>query len=98
MNKNLHNFKINEPSRHQVEMSLFCLDDLIPQNHKARAVWDFVSQIDSRPCFMGINTFQGKAGRPASSPKVLFALWVYSILDGNSSARKLEELCLNHNR
>jgi transposase len=96
MNKLRHNFKISEPCRNQIEMNFFCLDQLIAQDHKVRAIWDFVDQMDTHPCFMGINSFCGEAGRPASSPKVLFALWLYSILDGNSSARKLEELCKHH--
>lgn len=96
MNTPRHNFKILEPCRNQIEMNLFSLDELIVPDHKARAIWDFVNQMDTRPCFRGINTFYGETGRPASSPKVLFALWLYSILDGNSSARKLEELCKNH--
>jgi transposase len=95
MNKS-HNFKISEPCRTQIEMNLFSLDQLIAPDHKVRAIWDFVDQMDTRPCFMNINSFCGEPGRPASSPKVLFALWLYSILDGNSSARKLEELCKNH--
>jgi len=44
-----------------------------------------------------VNTFFGHVGRSATSPKILFALWIYSILDGNTSARKLDELCKNHN-
>ena len=70
---------------------------LIPCDHKARNIWEFVDQMDTRPCFVNVNTFFGKAGRSATSPKVLFALWLYSILDGNTSARKLDELCKYHN-
>src|SRR3989337_1373424 len=92
-----NNLKIIGPCRNQLEMNVSCLDQLIPQEHRARAVWDFVDKMDTSPCFLDINSFYGEAGRPASSPKVLFALWIYSILDGNTSARKLEELCKNHN-
>ena len=92
-----NNLKIIGPCRYQLEMNVSCLDQLIPQEHRARAVWDFVDKMDTSPCFLDINSFYGEAGRPASSPKVLFALWIYSILDGNTSARKLEELCKNHN-
>lgn len=91
-----HNFKTVTPCRDQIEFSITCLDQLIPQEHKARAIWDFVNKMDTRSCFTELNTFRGEAGRPATCPKVLFTLWIYSILDGNSSARKLEELCQNH--
>ena len=93
---NRHNFKIIGPCRNQIEMSMSCLDDLIPADHKARAIWDFVNKMDTTSCFDSINTFYKQAGRPTTCPKVLLALWLYSILDGNSSARKLEELCEYH--
>lgn len=96
MNNLHHNFKILNPCRNQIEMSMICLDQLIAPDHKVRAIWEFVDQMDTKPCFADISTFYGEVGRPASSPKVLFALWLYSILDGNTSARKLEELCKNH--
>lgn len=93
----MNNFKLRKPCRSQMEMRMDCLDQLIPLYHRARCIWEFVDMMDTTPCFAKINTFQGEAGRSATSPKVLFALWLYSILDGNSSSRKLEELCNNHN-
>src|SRR5689334_1374771 len=89
--------KLKHPVRNQMEMRLNTLDTLLPRDHKARNIWEFVDQMDTRACFVNVNTFFGKAGRSATSPKVLFASWLYSILDGNTSARKLEELCKNHN-
>jgi transposase len=89
-------FKLKTPCRDQFEMRTGTLNQLLPENHKARNVWEFIEKMDTGLCFEDINTFRGHSGRPASSPKILLALWVYSILDGNSSARKLEELCKNH--
>ena len=94
---NTSHFKINGPIRNQIEMHINSLDMLLPRDHKARGIWEFVDQMDTRACFVNIKTFFGKTGRSATSPKILFALWLYSILDGNTSARKLEELCKNHN-
>lgn len=96
MNNPAHFYKVIEPCRDQMEMKVSCIDELIPQNHKARTICEFVNQMDTSSCFMDLNTFFGEAGRPATSPKVLFALWLYSILDGNASARKLDELCKYH--
>ncbi len=100
MNNNSHfisRMKIIGPCRNQIEMQFNELDMLLPPEHLARSIWEFVEAIDSRPCFSYVNTFSGYEGRPTTSPKILFALWIYSILDGNSSARKLTELCKNHN-
>ena len=91
------NFKLKAPCRNQYKFQTSCLDDLIPDDHKARLVWDFVSKMDLSACFIEIMSAQGEAGRPSIDPKIILTLWIYTIMDGNSSARKLEELCQNHN-
>ena len=90
-------YKIKTPCRDQMEMQFNCLDTLLPTDHKARDVWEFVNSMDCSPCFALLKTFVGSDGRPATSPQVLLALWIYSIMDGNISARKLERLCVEHN-
>lgn len=90
-------YKLKHPCRNQMEMQFNCLDTLLPADHRARDIWDFVNSLDTRPCYAQLNTFDGKDGRPAISPQVLLALWIYSILDGNISARKLSTLCESHN-
>lgn len=94
---NASNYKLRTPCRIQMEMQVNCLDALLPSDHKARDIWDFVSSIDCRPCYALVKSYIGGDGRPTTSPQVLFALWIYSILDGNISARKLADLCKNHN-
>jgi transposase len=89
--------KLIEPCREQMEMQFNYLDMLLPPEHLARSVWEFVEAMDTRPCFAYVNTFVGFDGRSTTNPKILLAVWIYSILDGNSSARKLEILCKNHN-
>lgn len=89
-------FKLKTAVRNQFEFRTLCLEDLVPENHKARRVWDFVSSMDLSSCLLSINSSYGKSGRPAIDPRILLTLWIYTILDGNASARKLEELCINH--
>ena len=89
-------FKLMLSNRDQYEFASFCLNDLIPEDHKARMIWDFVSEMDLSICFGDISSFYGARGRPCTDPKIMLSLWLYSILDGNTSARKLEELCQNH--
>jgi len=36
------------------------------------------------------------AGRPATDPKILLALWLYATLEGVGSARALDRLCRHH--
>jgi transposase len=92
----INQMKIKGPCRNQMEMQFNSLDTLLPPDHFARNIWQFIENMDTRPCFEYVNTFIGGDGRPATSPKILLALWVYSILDGNCSARKLETLCKSH--
>jgi len=89
-------YKLKGPCRNQVEFKTCCLNDLIPPEHKARLVWDFVESMDTSICLQELHTIKGEVGRGAIDPKILLTLWIYTILDGNCSARKLEELCENH--
>jgi transposase len=98
MNKNYFNgYKINAPQRHQIEFKFTCLEDLVPENHPARSIWEFVQEMDTTRCYDDIKTFIGKQGRSTTSPEVLLTLWMYSLMQGNGSGRKLSELCKNHN-
>jgi transposase len=36
------------------------------------------------------------AGRPATDPRILLALWLYATVDGIGSARALDRLCVHH--
>lgn len=93
----INQMKIIGPCRNQIEIQFNDLEMLLPENHPARGIWQFVENMDTRPCFDYVHTFVGCDGRPTTSPKILLAVWIYSILDGNCSSRKLEMLCKNHN-
>ena len=90
-------YKIKSPIRNQIEFQIASLDSLVPSNHKVRNVWEFVVAMDCKSCFQNLKSFKGSDGRSSTSPLVLLALWIYSIMDGNFSARKLETLCKEHN-
>ncbi len=89
-------YKLLNPCRNQFEFREFCLDNILPSDHKARAVWEFIDKMNIDACFEELSTYKNVAGRSTTSPKVLFCLWIYSIIDGNISSRKLEELCKYH--
>lgn len=90
------NFKLNSANRSQYEFLSRCLDDLIPVDHKVRIIWDFVSNMDLSACFQDIFSIYKSSGRPSTDPKIVLTLWIYTIIDGNCSARKLDELCEKH--
>jgi transposase len=73
------------------------LEDLLDPEHQARAVWDFVAQLDLTPLYAQIRAVEGGPGRPATDPRILTAVWLYATLEGVGSARALAELCQVHN-
>ncbi len=72
------------------------LDALLPEDHQARAVWAYVEQLELAGLYRPIASVEGRAGRPATDPKILLTLWLYATVDGIGSARALERLCGEH--
>jgi transposase len=79
--------------RDQVCFRAASLDELIPQEHPVRIVWDYALQADLSSLYQQIKAVQGHAGRPPIDPRILFALWLYATTRGVGSARLLDELC-----
>ena len=82
--------------RNQVEFQECSLDELLPEDHQARIVWDYVCGLDLSPLVERIQSVEGGEGRPAADPRILMALWLYATLRGVGSARELERLCRYH--
>jgi transposase len=72
------------------------LEGLLPEDHRARVVWAYVEGLDLIPLYQGIQAVEGEAGRPATDPKILLALWLYATVEGVGSARALARLCDEH--
>lgn len=81
-------------NRQQVEMRCLSLDQLLPQDHPARTVWDYVQQLDLGPLYEPIRAVEGHAGRPPVDPPILTALWLFATVEGVGSARRLDKLCI----
>lgn len=78
--------------RNQVEMMWRDLDSLVAEDHPARAIWGLLERLDLAGFYAQVRAVQGRAGRPATDPRVLLALWVYATVEGIGSARHLAEL------
>jgi len=85
-----------EANREQMRMVILDLEQLLPQEHQARAVWAYVEQLDLREFYDAIRSREGKAGRPAVDPRIYLALWIEATLDGVGSARKVAHLSQYH--
>jgi transposase len=88
--------RVNKPERCQVEMHCESLEQRLDADHTVRLVWKLVEGLDLTPLYQQIEAVEGVAGRNASDPRVLFALWLYAAVDGVGSARELERLCFEH--
>jgi transposase len=72
------------------------IENLIDEEHLARIVWAFVMGLDLSPLYVKIQAVEGRPGAPAIDPIILMALWLYAVIDGLSSGRRLAELCETH--
>lgn len=88
--------KIRYAHRDQIEFKVECLDNLIPEDHRARDVWEFASKLDFSEFKNEIRVPEGCRGAATIDPQILTALWLYALLDGICSARHIARLCLEH--
>ncbi|HSK76167.1 MAG TPA: IS1182 family transposase [Thermoanaerobaculia bacterium] len=84
------------PNRAQMELRSVDLESLLPADHAARAVWEFVESLDVSPLYGKVQSVEGSAGRPAIDPRIYLALWLYATIEGVGSARALERLTRQH--
>ena len=82
--------------RHQIEFVERSLDESLPDDHPARAIWAFLEGLDLSAFYASIKSVLGHAGHPAADPQVLLALWLYATSEGIGSARQIDRLCKEH--
>ena len=88
--------RLRMPQRDQIEMHWASLDELLEPDHPARMVWEAVKHLDLSAWTQDLRAVEGRAGRNATDPRILVAVWVYATLDGVGSARRLAQLCEQH--
>ena len=84
------------PDRAQLRWEVVDLDSQLPEDHRARLVWTFVKSLDLSEFYDRIKARDAVAGRPASDPEVVLAVWLYATLEGIGSARAIDRLCQQH--
>lgn len=88
--------RVLEPNRAQIELRASDLESLLPEDHRARLVWGYVERQDLSVLFDAIKARGAAPGRRAIDPRILFALWLYAVLDGVGSGREVARLCREH--
>jgi transposase len=88
--------RLLQPNRLQIELRASDLESLLPEDHRARLVWGYVTRQDLSKLFEAVKARGSNAGRAAIDPRILFALWLYATLDGVGSGREVARLVLEH--
>jgi transposase len=88
--------RLRVPQRDQMEIHWASLDELIEPDHPVRTIWAAVCGLDFHRWLGEIKAVEGTAGRDATDPRLLAALWIYATLEGIGSARELARLCEKH--
>lgn len=70
------------------------LNDLLPEDHPARFVAEFVDGLSREEWLaLGIGPEGDPNGAPAYHPRALLCVWLYGFMTGMRSSRKLEGAC-----
>jgi len=72
------------------------LENLLPPDHMARRIWVMVEGLDLSEFDVDIQVEDGTPGAPATDPLILVAVWVYATSQGETCAREVADLCVNH--
>lgn len=88
----------NRPfAREQVWLLPLSLEALIPADHPARFIAALVDALD-RPAWlrMGIDPDGGARGPAGYAPRALLGAWLYGLMTGVRTTRRLETACAEH--
>ncbi len=85
--------RLRVPVRDQAVMRMLSLDQLLPEDHEARTVWDFVCRADLSALRHEVRAVERGPGRDATDPRIPLAVWLYATARGVGSARELARLC-----
>ena len=85
---------LRDMGREQMWMLPPTLDELLPLNHPARFVGEFVGALDRGGwAELGVDIDGDVLGAPAYHPRALLSVWLYGFMTGVRSRRKLEAAC-----
>ena len=87
-----YNPKLKIANRAQLNLRVTSLEDLIPPDHLARSIWDFVGSFDLQLFYDDINSVNGEPGGPSTDPQTLISVWLYAYTQGISSSREVSRL------
>src|SRR4030043_1608021 len=69
--------RLKRINRQQLVMRPMDVEQLVPEDHEVRAIWEFVGRLDLSRYYEEIEAVEGEAGRSASDPRLRLGLGVY---------------------
>ena len=69
---------------------------MLETDHPARTIWALSGRLDLSAFEAPIEARGSEPGRPATDPRLLFALWLYAYTSGIGRGRELARLCQEH--
>ena len=79
--------------RSQLILHTVDVENLIEQDHSARAIWELIGRLDLSLYYAEIAAVEGEPGRDHTAPQLLISLWLYAYSRGISSAREVARQC-----
>lgn len=88
--------RLDRPDRAQSQLVAQTVDEWVPPDHQVRVIWALVERLDVSPFAARLKAYEGEAGRAATDPRLLVALWLWAATQGVGSAREVSRLCQCH--
>src|SRR5437762_3150846 len=81
------------PSRSAVVRWRGTMEELLPEGHLARFVWEVLSALDFSALESLYPSIQGGPGRSPYHPRLVAALWIFGMTQGLGTATAIAEAC-----
>src|SRR3990172_11074889 len=88
--------RLGGPERAQALLQPCLLDETLPPDHQARAIWSVVERLALSAFYEPLKARGSDPGRSATDPKLLIALWLCATTNGMGSGREIARLCECH--
>lgn len=79
--------------RKQTLMRVVDIEQVIAEDHPARAIWEILGRVDLSRFYSEIRSVEGVAGRPAYDPRMMCCIWLYAYSEGEGLGREISRLC-----
>ncbi len=74
--------RLREPQRDQIALRAVDIESLVGEDHQVRLIWSYVEGLDLSELESRIKARDDRPGHPATSPRLLLALWLYATSEG----------------